>query len=44
MRLKKAGKDMSEYYIKGIEEYAIECSIAKVFGSEFLQFVSDEGI
>ncbi len=31
-------------YIKGIEEYAIECSIAKVFGSEAYQYITDEGI
>jgi alkylation response protein AidB-like acyl-CoA dehydrogenase len=28
--------------IKGIEEFAVECSIAKVFGSEKLDFVVDE--
>ena len=28
--------------IKGIEEFAVECSIAKVFGSEMLDFVVDE--
>ena len=43
-RLKAEGKDLGEAYIKGISEYAIECSIAKVFGSEGLQFVTDEGI
>jgi alkylation response protein AidB-like acyl-CoA dehydrogenase len=29
---------------KAIEEYAIECSINKVFGSECLDFVADEGL
>ncbi len=30
--------------IKGIEEFAIECSIAKIFGSEILDYVVDEGL
>ena len=29
---------------QGIEEYAIECSITKILGSEAIQFCSDEGI
>lgn len=29
---------------KAVEEYAIECSINKVFGSECLDFVADEGL
>ncbi|WP_281884868.1 acyl-CoA dehydrogenase family protein [Paenibacillus sp. YYML68] len=29
---------------KAIAEYAIECSVNKVFGSEALQFVADEGV
>jgi alkylation response protein AidB-like acyl-CoA dehydrogenase len=29
---------------KAIEEYALECSINKVFGSECLDFVADEGV
>ncbi|RYL91007.1 acyl-CoA dehydrogenase [Sporolactobacillus sp. THM7-4] len=29
---------------KGMAEYAIECSINKVFGSETLDFVADEGV
>merc|ERR1712110_702777 len=33
-----------EAYLKGIEEYAIECSIAKVLASEGLAMVSDEGV
>jgi alkylation response protein AidB-like acyl-CoA dehydrogenase len=31
-----------QHVIKGIEEFAVECSIAKVFGSEMLDFVVDE--
>ena len=30
--------------LKGIEEYAIECSIVKVFASEMLDYVVDEGV
>lgn len=29
---------------RGIEEYALECSIIKVFGTEALDFVVDEGV
>src|SRR5205085_9160960 len=30
--------------LKGIEEYAVECSIVKVAGSEMLDYVTDEGV
>ena len=30
--------------LKGIEEYAIECSIIKVYASEILDYVVDEGV
>ena len=43
-RLQSEGVNQQEAYLKGIEEYAIECSIAKVLGSETIQFCSDEGI
>ena len=36
--------DASKQVLGGIEEYAIECAIAKVVGSEALDFVSDEGV
>ena len=36
--------DASEKVLGGIEEYAIECAIAKVVGSEALDFVADEGV
>jgi alkylation response protein AidB-like acyl-CoA dehydrogenase len=40
--LDKAADDYNVQVIKGIEEYAVECAIAKVFGSEMLDFVVDE--
>ncbi|NJB72075.1 alkylation response protein AidB-like acyl-CoA dehydrogenase [Saonia flava] len=39
-----AGNSHQEAELKGVEEYAIECSILKVAVSELVQFVSDEGI
>ncbi len=42
---KNNGKDShQEAELKGVEEYAIECSILKVAASEFLQRCTDEGI
>ncbi|MFV0564797.1 MAG: acyl-CoA dehydrogenase family protein [Flavobacteriaceae bacterium] len=42
---KNNGKDThQEAELKGVEEYAIECSILKVAASEFLQRCTDEGI
>jgi alkylation response protein AidB-like acyl-CoA dehydrogenase len=43
-RLKSKGLDQQSAYLKGIEEYAIECSITKILGSETIQFCSDEAI
>ena len=43
-RLESDGMEHQEAHLKGIEEYAIECSIVKVLGSETIQFCSDEGI
>ncbi len=42
--LKAAGKSHQEAELKGVEEFAIEAAIMKVFGSEMAQFVTDEGI
>jgi alkylation response protein AidB-like acyl-CoA dehydrogenase len=41
-QLDKAAADYDARVIRGIEEYAIECAMAKVFGSEALDFVVDE--
>lgn len=38
------GNSHHEAELKGVEEYAIECSILKVKVSEDVQFVTDEGI
>ena len=44
LRLESEGLDQQQAYLKGIEEYAIECSITKILGSETIQFCSDEGV
>ena len=38
------GKPFNEALLGGAEEYAIECAILKVFGSEALNYVVDEGV
>ena len=42
--LLETGKSHQEAELTAFSEYAIECAIIKVFGSEVSQFVSDEGI
>lgn len=38
------GMDSSKARLKSLEEFAIECAIMKVHGSEVLDFVVDEGV
>lgn len=42
--LAEGGMDKGEATLKGIEEYAAECAMMKVFGSEVLDYVTDEGV
>lgn len=39
-----SGKSFSEAMLGGAEEYAIECAMLKVHGSEALSYVVDEGV
>ena len=39
-----AGSSHQEAELKGVEEYAIECALLKVYASEATQYVTDEGI
>lgn len=43
-RLETQGLSPQDSKLKGVEEYAIECAITKVFGSEVIQYVSDEAV
>jgi alkylation response protein AidB-like acyl-CoA dehydrogenase len=42
--LKAEGASQNEAKVNAIREYAIECSIAKVYGSDVLCYVTDEAI
>lgn len=39
-----AGMDAAKARLKSLEEFAIECAVMKVHGSEVLDFVVDEGV
>jgi len=40
----KSGSDAAKEIRKAIEEYAVECSIIKVWGSEMIDYVVDEAV
>lgn len=42
--LEKEGMDKGKATLRGIEEYAAECAMMKVLGSEVLDYVTDEGV
>tara|TARA_R110001592_G_scaffold243783_1_gene504881 strand:+ start:125516 stop:127318 length:1803 start_codon:yes stop_codon:yes gene_type:complete len=44
IRLQEQGMEPKIAKLKGVEEYAIECAILKVLGSEVGSYVSDEGL
>src|SRR5690554_219227 len=38
------GMEMNQAKLKGVEQFAIECAIAKIHGSEVLDYVVDQGV
>ena len=44
IELVAAGKPFNEALLGAAEEYAIECAMLKVFGSEVLDYIVDEGV
>lgn len=43
-KLQSEGMDATEAKLKGVEQYAVECAIIKIHGSEILDYVVDEGV
>ncbi|MEO0895762.1 MAG: acyl-CoA dehydrogenase family protein [Bacteroidota bacterium] len=44
LSLQNEGMDKSQALLKGVEQFAIECAIIKVHGSEVLDYVVDQGV
>jgi alkylation response protein AidB-like acyl-CoA dehydrogenase len=44
MELQQSGKQFNEALLGAAEEYAVECAILKVHGSEVLDYAVDEGV
>ena len=42
--LTEAGMDKSQAILKGTEQFAVEAAIMKIFGSESLNYIVDEGV
>lgn len=42
--LQKEGKSLNESELEAIELFSVECAISKIYGSEILDFVVDEGL
>lgn len=42
--LAAGGMEINQAKLKGVEQFAIECAIAKVHGSEVLDYVVDQGV
>ena len=43
-QLESEGMDDAQAKLKGVEQFAIECAIAKIHGSEVLDYVVDQGV
>lgn len=44
LRASESGGDSAQQELKAVEEYAAECSMIKVFASEMLDYIVDEGV